>query len=198
MEKNIGKYVIMVGFLVMLIQHFCLIIIPFILPEMTIDTFYVDILGLLIAGIGYILLFTAIEERRYFYLSAGICFILWVLCTFIWRIITKFYDITLNTSNTNSTLDKFLEQVITERLLFSFFFIFASLFLFIASIMVYKAHGGTGSVLLTTYSLINLIGTILIGAPIYLLPESQVSNATNLALGVVFGLILKIILDPII
>lgn len=198
MEKNGARLIVTIGFLILLIQHFCIILVPFILPDLTISVFYLDILGLLIVGIGYILLYSIVQERKGFYLGAGVCFILWVVFSLIWRIITEFYNISFNSSDSGQAWDNFSTNLLNERLLFSFSFIIAGLLLFIGSILIYKAHGGVGTIMLTTFSLLNFIGVILIGAPIYLLPEAQLSNADNLAVGVLVGLFLKIIIVPII
>lgn len=197
MDKNQSRFVVGFGFLIILIQHFCIVLVPFIIPDLIIQIFYLDIIGFFIIGLGYILVAFDIGEKKPLYLGSGALLIGWSFFTIIWRFITKFYNITFDLSNTNTTMTEFLTQVANERLIFSGSSILASLFLFIGSLLIYKAHGGSGAILMVVFTLLNFIGMILIAGPVYLLPESEVTNASNLALGVLFGLFLKLILVPI-
>ena len=196
MDKNQSRLIVGAGFLIVLIQHFCIILVPFIIPDLTVQVFYIDIIGFFIIGLGYILVATDLTDKKNLYFGSGGFLIGWVVFTLIWRFITKFYEITINAANTDATLTNFFQQVANERLLFSSSTILASLFLFVGSLFIYKAHGGAGAILLVVFALLNFIGMLLIAGPAYLAPDST-TDASNLAMGVIIGLILKIILVPI-
>ena len=197
MEKSQIRLIVALGFLIMLVQHLCMIIIPVIVPSATVQIFYLDILGFLIIGVGYILLFTTMDARKNLYAGAGVCFVLWALLTFVWRVVTNFYGLSAIWSDTNTTAGNFFTKIFTERIAFSVTAFLAALFLFVGSILIYKAQGGTGTVMLITFAFINFIGMAFLAGAFFFYQENQLTNVSNLAAGVTLGLLLKIILVPI-
>lgn len=198
MDKNTLNLIIKIGFIIMAFQEVFILIFPYILPELTIPVFFLDIIGFFLIGIGFILLNNSLTEKKPQLLKAGVSFLLWDVCTVIWRIFTGFYTITHTTSDITLTIESFFTKIVSEKILFSIAGILGSILLFLGTYYYYKVQPGNGTGMLLIFSMANLIAMLFIGYAVLVTPETQLTTATNLNLEVFFSMIIKVLLVPLV
>ena len=198
--------VLQLGALVLIIQNLLIFLglVALIPKNFIYYDFYIDIIGFIILGIGFILYAQqkqALNTKGYFF-RGGILILMWIILRIIWQIILGGNILFSNISNTSaSSLTAYLPVFFTTvlaNIAMLFAFIPAGIALGIASIYIYRSKKNLGTkknfdgVLFLAFGLINMITILIMGFSLF----SVAMGVKSLGFLTLIALALKLVFIP--
>jgi len=169
--------------------------------------FYLDIIGFLLLGIGYVTYQTLDIDKKKIYFIGGICIILWVICRFLWQFILTgnllgdLYNYLQTPTGAMGVLELWGEPLDDIKLPF----FIGGLALCIASIVIFRTKEEANERWFMIYGINNMIAILLISLPLIIYPVFELMIAGSepsqilglFILAPYFGLFMKLFVIPL-
>lgn len=188
-DKTQNILLLKIALIILLVQNFLIVASPIVGPDFFNLVWYIDIIGFLLLGVGYVLYsMHEVNEKKNLFLLGGLLIVGWVIFRILWQFIL------IQGLNITDVSIEAIEDFVGSLISMMYSFILGAVVLGVGSVLIWKAQDGQDGLFFMIFGVVNLAAVLMIFFPLF---GATAETADTGALLIVIGFLIKLLVVPV-